>query len=68
MGDFWAMGGHGAFVWPAYGVGLGVLAVLAGVSVWRLGKREAELKNLQASLGDRRCVAREALHHREDTP
>jgi len=66
MDDFWAMGGHGVFVWPAYGVGLGVLAALAGVGIWRLGRREAELKTLQASVGDRRSVAREAQRQEEE--
>jgi heme exporter protein CcmD len=34
MSGFWAMGGYGAFVWPAYGISaLG----LAGATLWTLG-------------------------------
>jgi heme exporter protein D len=31
---FWAMGGHAAFVWPAYAIGVGLLVGLA-VASWR---------------------------------
>lgn len=31
---FWAMGGHAAFVWPSYAVGVGLILALAIVS-WR---------------------------------
>jgi len=34
MSEYLAMGGYAAFVWPAYGLTVLVLAALAGVS-WR---------------------------------
>ncbi|WP_426152731.1 heme exporter protein CcmD [Pseudomonas sp. DC3000-4b1] len=38
LGDFLAMGRHGAYVWSAYGVGLGVLAWNL-VAPWRARRR-----------------------------
>jgi heme exporter protein D len=32
--SFWAMGGHAAFVWPSYAIGVGLLVALA-VASWR---------------------------------
>jgi heme exporter protein D len=32
--SFWAMGGHAAFVWPSYAIGIGLLVALA-VASWR---------------------------------
>lgn len=31
---FWAMGGHAAYVWPSYAIGIGLLVALA-VASWR---------------------------------
>ncbi len=44
--EFWEMGGYAAFVWPAYGVSLGVLLVFAIVSYRRkktLEKQASEI-------------------------
>jgi heme exporter protein D len=40
--SFWAMGGHAAFVWPSYAIGVGLLVALAAAS-WRgyVAAREA---------------------------
>ena len=27
--EFWAMGGHGQFVWPAFGLAFGILLAMA---------------------------------------
>lgn len=48
MSDFLAMGGHGPFVWGAYGVALLVLGGLALVS-WRAhAAARAEVARLEA--------------------
>ena len=47
LASFLAMGGYAAYVWPAYGV---TLAVLAGLALWSLGayrRRQRELERLQ---------------------
>ncbi len=44
--DFLAMGGHGAFIWPAYGLGL---AVLAALGVQSLAARRAAERTLRAA-------------------
>ena len=48
MTEFFAMGGYGAFVWPAYGV---TFIALAGTIflTWRAWRRaQARLKTLEA--------------------
>lgn len=44
MSDFLAMGGYGAFIWPAYGVSL--LALIAIVwqswAAWRAAKKKLD--------------------------
>ncbi len=47
MSEFLAMGGYGAFIWPAYGVTLLVLSLLVVDSVGRLKRRQAELARLE---------------------
>ncbi|MFQ3622382.1 MAG: heme exporter protein CcmD [Acetobacteraceae bacterium] len=49
LAEFLAMGGHAAFVWPSYAIGVGALALLAAVSVrqWRAAK--AAVERLEAS-------------------
>lgn len=57
-GDFWAMGGYAAFVWPAYAV---TLLALAGVllSAWRaLRTAERELAAAEGLRAPRRSRAR----------
>ncbi len=51
--SWFAMGGYGGFVWPAYGVAAIVLGGLALVS-WRRHRRSDEtLARLQGRLGTR---------------
>jgi heme exporter protein D len=50
MGDisaFLPMGGYAAFVWPAYGLALVVLAGLAANSWWRYRQSVIALERLQ---------------------
>ncbi|MBI1237774.1 MAG: heme exporter protein CcmD [Alphaproteobacteria bacterium] len=50
MDDFLAMGGYGAYVWPAYGIAVGAVGGLIALSLrryWRAfealeGEREGE--------------------------
>ena len=47
IAGFLAMGGYAAFVWPAYGLALAVLAGLAAQSWWRYRQSVAALDRLQ---------------------
>jgi len=38
MNEFLSMGGYGGYVWPSYGIAIGVLAALA-LATWRRGSR-----------------------------
>ena len=49
IAEFFRMGGYAGFVWPAFGIALGVLAGFAFVSLRTLKAREATLRSLQAS-------------------
>lgn len=51
MREFLDMGGYATFVWPAYGLTLGVLLLLLADSLTRLRRRQAELAQLE---GDER--------------
>ena len=58
MGDwlqtFLAMGGYGAFVWPAYGLTLLIMAGLAVASLRRLRRARRELEGMRdRAAGDR---------------
>ena len=46
---FFAMGGYGAFVWPAFAITAAVMGGLLAVSLRRLRAREAELEALRAA-------------------
>ena len=48
MHDFWAMGGYGAYVWPAFAVTAAILGGLAW-HAWALRRR---LRRVLAMLGD----------------
>lgn len=48
------MGGYGAFVWPAYGVAFGVLALLAAASLRARAVVRRELRAAEAESGRRR--------------
>jgi heme exporter protein D len=52
-GSFWAMGGHAAFVWPSYAIGIGLLVAFA-IASWRgYAAAKAEVARLEAE-GPRR--------------
>ena len=52
MGGFLSMGGHGAYIWPAYGIA--VLA-LGGLLLWSLWTRAKVQRELEARGLDRRA-------------
>ena len=54
LGNYLAMGGYGAFVWPAYAVALGVLGGLAWRSWRRYRASTAALEELQREPRPRR--------------
>lgn len=57
---FFEMGGYGAFVWPSFAIALVVMAAFVVTSLRTLRAREATLKQLEASRGDRRARRRDA--------
>ena len=52
ISEFLAMGGHGIYIWPAYGIAAVVMIVFALTTVRRLRAREAELARLTAARRD----------------
>lgn len=42
LGDFLAMGGHAAYIWPAFAIALGLLLGLAVLSRFRVMAAERE--------------------------
>ncbi len=54
MTEFFRMGGHAAYIWPAYGASLLVLFVLLFTSLRALKNDENTLRILQAENGGRR--------------
>ncbi|MDR3516401.1 MAG: heme exporter protein CcmD [Azospirillaceae bacterium] len=54
MSEFLEMGGYAAFVWPAYGIVIVVLAGLLLVSLHRLRRNDAILTGLEAAHPRRR--------------
>ncbi|MBL8665538.1 MAG: heme exporter protein CcmD [Alphaproteobacteria bacterium] len=51
IGKFLEMGGYAAYVWPALGLTVLVLAGLLVASVKSVRRREAELARLEAEAG-----------------
>ena len=49
MMEFLAMGGHGPYVWSAYGAGV---VVLVAIGVWPLRGLRRELQRLRMELGE----------------
>lgn len=49
MGEFLEMGGYAAFVWPAYGLSFGVLALLAWFSLQGLKDTQSMFDRLSAA-------------------
>ncbi len=54
MGEFIAMGGYGAFVWPAYGLTALVMLGILATSWHGLRGRRRDLERLEADLPARR--------------
>lgn len=54
LSEFFAMGGYAAFVWPAYGVAVVVLAGMVIESLRRVRTAEAELRALEDAMPRRR--------------
>tara|TARA_R110002110_G_scaffold145519_2_gene334918 strand:+ start:220 stop:435 length:216 start_codon:yes stop_codon:yes gene_type:complete len=54
MSDIVNMGGHGGYIWAAWGIALVVLAVLVAASVKSMRARERELARLEAEAPRRR--------------
>lgn len=52
ISEFVAMGGHGIYIWPAYGIAAVVMIAFALTTVRRLRIREAELARLTAARRD----------------
>ncbi|MCK5546698.1 MAG: heme exporter protein CcmD [Rhodospirillaceae bacterium] len=48
MGEFLEMGGYAAFVWPAYGLSFGLLALLAWLSLKGLKDTQKMFDRLSA--------------------
>ncbi len=57
-GDFFAMGGHGLYVWPAFAIAIGVLAAMA-LQAWLARRAMARLlEERDERLGQRRAGGR----------
>ena len=52
--DFLSMGGHAAFIWPAYGVAVVVLFALVMVSLRTLKANEIAVREIEAPRPRRR--------------
>ena len=57
ISDYLSMGGHAAFVWPAYAVAAVVMATLLVSSVRGLRARRAELEALQGARAETSAAA-----------
>ncbi len=58
IGEFFAMGGHGAFVWSAYAIAVAVIGTLIVTSRRALKARQAEVAALEAARPPRRARRR----------
>jgi heme exporter protein CcmD len=47
MSGFWAMGGYAAYVWPAYAISIGALAIAAAVVFRAYASAKAVLAALE---------------------
>ena len=54
MAEYFSMGGHGGFIWTAWGIALAVLSVLVFASVRSMRARERELARMEAEAPRRR--------------
>ena len=57
MSEFFEMGGYAAFVWPAYGL---TLAVMAGLLVETLSRLRARRRQLEALEAEKKSRERSA--------
>jgi heme exporter protein D len=55
MSEFFAMGGHAAFIWPAYGITAVLLGGLLVLSLKSMRQREALVESLRGHRGRRRA-------------
>ncbi len=56
-GDFWAMGGYAAFVWPAYAITLAALVLLLVTALRALRQAERQLAAVEGARARRRAPA-----------
>ncbi len=56
IAEFFAMGGHGAFIWPAFAVAAVVMGALLVVSLRQARANQAGLDRLQATRPPRRAA------------
>ena len=56
LAEFFAMGGHGAFVWSAFAVAVLVMVALLAVSLHQARTNQAALDRLQATRPARRAT------------
>ena len=54
-GEFFAMGGYAAFIWPAYAVAAILLFGLLGLSLKSMREREALVESLRSHRSRRRA-------------
>jgi heme exporter protein D len=54
ISEYLSMGGHAAFIWPAYGVAVVVLFVLVMVSLRTLKANEIAVREIEATRPRRR--------------
>ncbi len=52
--EFFAMGGQGIYIWPAYGIAAVVMIAFLATTLRRLRAREAALAAMQAARGQAR--------------
>jgi heme exporter protein D len=66
--EFLGMGGYGAYVWSAFGIGLGVMLALL-VQSWRAARRrEVELAELRSQVRPTRVRPAPLRPRRETAP
>ncbi len=63
IGEYLLMGGHGGFVWSAYGIAAVVIGALIVTSRRALKAREAEVAALEAARPARRARRRAGADH-----
>lgn len=54
LADFFAMGGHGEFIWPAYGIAAAVLIGVLAVSRQQLRNARSLLRRYDSEPGNDR--------------